>query len=75
MNGKTVAIMQPTFLPWLGYFDLMDQVDTFIFLDNVQFEKQSWQQRNRIRTSKGLDSMKMLEDVKILSEKALYNNL
>ena len=53
-NSKTVAIMQPTFLPWLGYFDLMDQVDTFIFLDNVQFEKQSWQQRNKIRTSNGL---------------------
>jgi hypothetical protein len=50
-----VAIMQPTFLPWLGYFDLMDQVKTFIFLDNVQFEKQSWQQRNRIRTANGLE--------------------
>lgn len=48
-----VAIMQPTFLPWVGYFDLLDQVDTFIFLDSVQFERQSWQQRNRIRTANG----------------------
>jgi hypothetical protein len=40
--------MQPTYLPWLGYFDLMDQSDAFVFLDSVQFEKQSWQQRNRI---------------------------
>jgi len=49
-----IAICQPTYLPWLGYFDLMDQVDAFVFLDTVQFEKQSWQQRNRIKTPTGL---------------------
>jgi hypothetical protein len=49
----TIAIMQPTFLPWLGYFDLMDQVDHFVYLDTVEFSKQSWQQRNRIKTSNG----------------------
>ncbi len=49
-----IAISQPTYLPWLGYFDLIDQVDTFVFLDNVQFERQSWQQRNRIKTPTGL---------------------
>lgn len=45
--------MQPTYLPWMGYFDLIDQSDLFVFLDNVQFEKQSWQQRNRIKTAQG----------------------
>ena len=49
-----VAICQPTYLPWLGYFDLIDQVDTFVFLDTVQFDKRSWQQRNRIKTPAGL---------------------
>jgi len=49
-----IAICQPTYLPWLGYFDLIDQVDTFVLLDTVQFEKQSWQQRNRIKTPTGL---------------------
>lgn len=49
-----VAISQPTYLPWLGYFDLMDEVDVFVLLDDVQFEKQSWQQRNRIKTPQGL---------------------
>ena len=49
-----IAISQPTYLPWLGYFDLMDQVDAFVLLDTVQFEKQSWQQRNRIKTPTGL---------------------
>lgn len=50
----TIAISQPTYLPWLGYFDLIDQSDTFVVLDSVQFEKQSWQQRNRIKTPPGL---------------------
>lgn len=42
------AIMQPTYLPWAGYFSLLSTVDTFVFLDDVQFSKGSWQQRNRI---------------------------
>ena len=48
---KKVAIMQPTFFPWLGYFSLLDAVDEFVFLDDIQFEKRSWQQRNRIKIS------------------------
>jgi hypothetical protein len=46
--------MQPTYLPWCGYFDLMDQADVFVILDTVQFSHQSWQHRNRIRTRDGL---------------------
>jgi len=53
--GKTCVISQPTFLPWLGWFDLADQGDVMIILDDVQFSKQSWQQRNRIRTPAGLE--------------------
>ncbi len=48
-----VAIMQPTFLPWLGYFALMDQVDHFVLLDDVQFSYRSFQRRNRIKTAHG----------------------
>ena len=40
--------MQPTFLPWLGYFNLISSVDLFVILDSVQFESRSWQQRNKI---------------------------
>lgn len=46
--------MQPTYLPWLGYLDLADQVDRFVFLDDVGFSKQSWQQRNRVPSRDGL---------------------
>lgn len=45
--------MQPTFLPWIGYFDMIDTVDHFVFLDHVQLTKRSWQVRNRIKTPQG----------------------
>lgn len=45
--------MQPTYLPWMGYFALIDFVDVFVFLDDVQFERRSWQQRNRIKGPNG----------------------
>jgi hypothetical protein len=43
-----IAISQPTYLPWQGYFALIDYVDEFIFLEKIQFSKRSWQQRNKI---------------------------
>ncbi len=46
--------MQPTYLPWIGYFDLIDQSDVFVFLDTVAFSRQSWQQRNRVLTAQGV---------------------
>jgi len=49
----SVAIMQPTYMPWVGYLALMDAVDIFVFLDSVQFDRRSWQQRNRVRTAAG----------------------
>jgi len=49
--SKSVSICQPTYLPWLGYFELIEKADTFVFLDHVQFEKQSWQCRNRLKGS------------------------
>src|SRR5205085_517194 len=45
---RTAAIMQPTYLPYLGYFHLIAASDVFVFLDDVQFARRSWQQRNRI---------------------------
>ena len=47
------AIHQPEYLPWLGFFKKMMNSKLFILLDDVQFEKKSWQSRNRIRTVNG----------------------
>lgn len=48
-----VAIHQPAYLPWLGYFDRIQAVDTFVFLDTVQFEKNSFTNRNKLRSDQG----------------------
>jgi hypothetical protein len=48
-----VAIHQPQYLPWLGYFDKIDQADCFVLLDDVQFKKNEWQNRNKIKTAAG----------------------
>ena len=48
-----IAIMQPTYLPWMGYFAIIDQVDIFVVFESVQFSKRSWQQRNQINTVNG----------------------
>lgn len=48
-----IAIMQPTYLGWIGYFSLIDRVDAFVFHDDVKYNHQSWQQRNRIKTQDG----------------------
>lgn len=50
---RTAAIMQPTYLPYLGYFQLMAASYMFVFLDDVQFARRSWQSRNRILTAQG----------------------
>ena len=50
---KSIAIMQPVYLPWLGYFEQIGVTDTFMFLDDVQYTKQDWRNRNRIRSSGG----------------------
>jgi hypothetical protein len=48
-----IAIHQPQYLPWLGYFDKMDRVDCFVLLDDAQFTRNDWQNRNRIKTRTG----------------------
>jgi len=47
-----IAVHQPQYLPWLGYFDKMRIADAFCYLDNVQYKKNEWQNRNRIKTAR-----------------------
>lgn len=49
-----VAISQSNYLPWRGYFDMIASVDVFVLLDDVQFTRRDWRNRNRIKTANGL---------------------
>lgn len=48
-----IAIMQPGYLPWLGFFELMHNCDLFVIFDDVQYTKKDWRSRNRIRSKNG----------------------
>ena len=47
-------ISQPTFFPWIGYFDMISIVDKLVILDDVRFNYQSWQHRNQFKDPNGL---------------------
>ena len=52
-GGRTIGILQPGYLPWLGFFEQLYRCDVFVLYDDVQFEKGSWRNRNRIKTLAG----------------------
>ncbi|MGJ0353796.1 WbqC family protein [Aliarcobacter cryaerophilus] len=51
---KKIAILQSNYIPWKGYFDLINMVDEFIFYDEVQYTKNDWRNRNKIKTQQGI---------------------
>jgi hypothetical protein len=54
LNNKSTAIIQSNYIPWIGYFDIINRVDNFVLLDTVQYTKRDWRNRNQIKTSQGL---------------------
>lgn len=50
---KNIAILQPGYLPWLGFFEQLYRCDVFVFLDDVKYTKLDWRNRNRIKTPEG----------------------
>lgn len=51
--GGTVVVLQPGYLPWLGFFDQLRRADVFVYYDDVQYDKHGWRNRNRIKTQNG----------------------
>ncbi len=47
------VILQPSYIPWRGYFDQIDRADVFVFYDDVKYDKNGWRNRNRIKTPTG----------------------
>ncbi len=49
-----IAVLQSNYIPWKGYFDIIHDVDIFVFYDDVQYTKNDWRNRNRIKTPQGV---------------------
>lgn len=49
----TCVILQPSYIPWRGFFHQIQKADIFVFYDDVQFDKRGWRNRNRIKTPRG----------------------
>lgn len=49
----TAVVIQPSYIPWRGYFDLVRRSDIFVFYDDVQYDKHGWRNRNRVKTASG----------------------
>jgi hypothetical protein len=49
----SVVVLQPGYLPWLGFFDQLRRADVFVYYDDVQYDKHGWRNRNRIKTQAG----------------------
>ncbi|MBL57397.1 MAG: hypothetical protein CMP61_09425 [Flavobacteriales bacterium] len=66
---KKVAILQSNYIPWKGYFDIINSVDTFIIYDEVQYTKNDWRNRNQINTKNGLQWLTIPVRVQSLDQK------
>jgi hypothetical protein len=63
-DGKRVAIIQSNYVPWKGYFDIVNLVDEFVIYDSVQYTRRDWRNRNRIKTPQGLNWLTIPVEVK-----------
>lgn len=61
---KKIAILQSNYIPWKGYFDLINMVDEFVVYDDMQYTRRDWRNRNRIKTSHGLTWLTIPVEVK-----------
>ncbi len=71
---RRVAILQSSYIPWKGYFDILHDVDLFVFYEDVQYTRRDWRNRNRIKTASGVqwltvptdgDQEKLICDVRL----------
>jgi len=51
--APTLVVLQPGYLPWLGFFDQFRRADIFVYYDDVQYDTHGWRNRNRIKTQRG----------------------
>ena len=61
---KKVAILQSDYIPWKGYFDIINKVDEFILYDDMQYTRRDWRNRNQIKTANGMQWLTIPVDTK-----------
>jgi len=69
-----IGILQPGYLPWLGFFEQLYRSDVFVIYDDVQYDKQGWRNRNRIKTAHGIQWLTVPVHVR-LNEFPLINQI
>ncbi len=62
--SKKIAILQSNYIPWKGYFDLINMVDEFILFDDMQYTRRDWRNRNKIKTQHGIQWLTIPVEVK-----------
>lgn len=75
-----IGILQPGYLPWLGFFEQMYKSDIFVIYDDVQYDKESWRNRNRIKTANGVQWLTVpvivrFEDAPLINDIKIDNKL
>jgi hypothetical protein len=78
-SNLSVTILQPTYLSWIGYFEMISATDVFVVYDHVQFVRKSWHQRNKIKTSNGITMLTIpvqhdSQNTRICDIKISYDN-
>ena len=61
---KKIAILQSNYIPWKGYFDIINMVDEFVLYDDMQYTRRDWRNRNKIKTPNGLQWLTIPVQVK-----------
>ena len=75
MKPKKVAISQSNYIPWKGYFDMINSVDEFIFYDEMQYTRRDWRNRNKIKTTSGLIWLTVPVDTKGKFHQKINNSI
>jgi hypothetical protein len=68
----TIGILQPGYLPWLGFFEQLKRSDIFVIYDDVQYDKNSWRNRNRIKTPQGIQWLSVPVKVKFTERPSIF---
>jgi hypothetical protein len=79
-HDMVIGILQPGYLPWLGFFEQMYRSDVFVIYDDVQYDKEGWRNRNRIKTANGVQWLSVpvsfkFSDVPLISQVKIDNKV